>query len=126
MRHITSLLSSPRLYGRYFEGLIAKAVAAEAEANAPADEGLTDEEREEISGLRREVEAFTRQYEGLLDSLRADEVRWYIHASISCLGYKNHGHLLLGPSKLATRQVYQIKAYPNWVLEIQRLLRSLS
>lgn len=58
----------------YFEGLIAKAVAAEAEANAPADEGLTADELEEVSRLRKEVEAFTRQYEELLDTLREEEV----------------------------------------------------
>lgn len=60
--------------GRYFEGLIATAVAAEAEANAPGDEGMTDEEGAEVARLREEVDAFTSKYGDLQDSLRAGEV----------------------------------------------------
>lgn len=59
---------------RYFEGLIATAVAAEAEANAPAEEGLNDEERLAVARLREEVEVFSKKYDGILDSLRVDEV----------------------------------------------------
>lgn len=65
---------SPRPVYRYFEELIAKAIAADAEANAPADEGLSEEERLEVARLRLEVEAFSDKYEGLLTSLRKDEV----------------------------------------------------
>lgn len=60
---------------RYFEGLIAKAVAAEAEANAPPEAGLSDEERLEVARLRQEVEALSEKYDGIIDSLRVGEVR---------------------------------------------------
>lgn len=59
---------------RYFEELIATAIAVDAEANAPADEGLSEEERLEVARLRLEVEAYSDKYEGILASLREDEV----------------------------------------------------
>lgn len=59
----------------YFEDLIATAVAADAEANAPMEDVLTEEERAEVAELRRAVEGMSEKYEGVLDSLRADEVR---------------------------------------------------
>jgi len=60
---------------RYFEDLIATAIAADAEANAPLEEVLTEEEREEVASLRQAVDELSEKYEGILDSLRADEVR---------------------------------------------------
>lgn len=60
---------------RYFEGLIATAVAADAEANAPLEEVLTEEEREEVAKLREAVDELSDKYEGVLDNLRTDEVR---------------------------------------------------
>eukprot|EP00903_Cladosiphon_okamuranus_P019223 g17677.t1 len=58
---------------RYFEDLIATAVAADAEANAPIEEVLTEEERDEVAMLREAVGELSDKYEGILDSLRADE-----------------------------------------------------
>lgn len=59
----------------YFEDLIATAVAADAEANAPLEEILTEEERDEVARLREAVGELSDKYERILDSLRADEVR---------------------------------------------------
>lgn len=72
---------------RYFEELIATAIAVDAEANAPADEGLSEEERLEVARLRLEVEAFSDKYEGILASLREDEVcmQTTLHAKPCCL-----------------------------------------
>lgn len=70
---------------RYFEGIIAAAVAAEAEANAPAEEGLSEEERVEVTRLRREIDDFSQKYEEVLDSLRIDEVRAGMVGAMSCV-----------------------------------------
>lgn len=59
----------------YFEDLIATAVAADAEANAPTEELLTEKERAEVAELRQAVDGLADKYEGILDSLRVDEVR---------------------------------------------------
>lgn len=61
-------------FPRYFEDLIATAVAADAEANAPLEEVLTEEERDEVAKLRGAVDELSDKYEGILDSLRTDEV----------------------------------------------------
>ncbi|CAM9874380.1 unnamed protein product [Ectocarpus sp. 6 AP-2014] len=58
---------------RYFEDLIATAVAVDAEANAPVEEVLTDEERVEVGKLRQAIDELSGKYEGVLDSLRTDE-----------------------------------------------------
>eukprot|EP00752_Nemacystus_decipiens_P008279 g7402.t1 len=58
---------------RYFEDLIATAVAADAEANSPLEEVLTEEERDEVAKLREAVDELTAKHQGILDSLRADE-----------------------------------------------------
>ncbi|CAN0035496.1 unnamed protein product [Ectocarpus sp. 12 AP-2014] len=58
---------------RYFEDLIATAVAVDAEANAPVEEVLTDEERAEVGRLREAIDELSGKYEGILDSLRTDE-----------------------------------------------------
>lgn len=59
----------------------------DAEANAPADEGLSEEERVEVARLRLEVEAFSLKYEGILTSLREDEasaLHIIVHSMGSC------------------------------------------
>lgn len=61
-------------FPRYFEDLIAAAVAADAEANAPLEEVLTEDERDEVAKLRGAVKELSNKYEGILDNLRADEV----------------------------------------------------
>ena len=68
------MISGPLGVYRYFEELIATAIAVDAEANAPADEGLSETERLEVARLRLEVDAFSDKYEGILGSLREDEV----------------------------------------------------
>lgn len=60
---------------RYFEDLIATAIAADAEANAPTEEVLTEEERREVGELRQAVDGLSDKYDTILDSLRQDEVR---------------------------------------------------
>ncbi|CAN0277227.1 unnamed protein product [Discosporangium mesarthrocarpum] len=59
---------------RYFEELIAKTVAEEAEANAPPEETLSLEEREEVAEAHREIEELVHRYEDVLDQLREEEV----------------------------------------------------
>ena len=62
------------LGSRYFECLIASAVAAEAEANSPTEERLSSEERVELAALRREVEGLSGKHESILESVRVAEV----------------------------------------------------
>lgn len=49
-------------------------MSANAEANAPAGDAMSEAERQEVGRLRKEVDAFSLQHEGILDSLRAAEV----------------------------------------------------
>ncbi len=72
------------MHRRYFEDLIATAIAADAEANAPLEEVLTEEEREEVASLRQAVDALSEKYEGILGSLRVDEVRACSNKSVCC------------------------------------------
>ncbi|CAM9731448.1 unnamed protein product, partial [Hapterophycus canaliculatus] len=58
---------------RYFEDLIATAIAADAEANAPMEEVLTEEERRDVAELRQAVDGLSDKYDTILDSLREDE-----------------------------------------------------
>lgn len=66
--------SSLVAHHRYFEDLIATAIAADAEANAPTEEVLTEEERREVAELRQAVDGLSDKYDTILGSLREDEV----------------------------------------------------
>lgn len=61
-------------------------MAADAEANAPMEDVLTEEERAEVADLRGAVDGLSEKYEGVLDSLRADEVRALLRQHLSALG----------------------------------------